>query len=112
MTDIRQLTEEYVAAFDMRDLDGVANLFAEDFVLTDSDVTALTPKDSVINYIQRIFSSHKHLSFEARNILVDGNVSVIHFTLILDQMTFNGVDLITWRNQKMSSMQAYLSPHT
>jgi ketosteroid isomerase-like protein len=110
MTDIRKLTEEYVAAFDIRDLDKIVNHFAEDFQLTDPDVTVLTPKGDVIDYIERLFSTHKTLSFKARDILVDGNTSVIHFTLKLDTMTLDGVDVISWKLGKMSCMHAYLTP--
>ena len=54
MTDIRKLTEEYVAAFDKRDLEKVAKHFAKDFELTDPNVSALTPKSAVIDYIKKL----------------------------------------------------------
>ena len=108
MTDIRQLTEEYVTAFDARDIDKVASLFAKDFILTDQEVTALTPKSDVIKYIKRLFVSHETLSFEARDIVVDGEKSVIHFTLTLDKLVLDGVDVITWKCSNMTTMTAYL----
>lgn len=110
MNNIRKLTENYVDAFDSRDLNKVAKHLAENFELTDPNVMSLAPKNNVIEYIKELFLSCENLSFEAHSIIVEGNVSVIHFTLILDLMIFDGVDLITWENQKMRSMKAYLSP--
>ena len=110
MSNLRQLTEKYVDAFDARDLEKVASFLAHDFELTDPDVTGLTPKKEVLRYIKDLFASNETLTFRAHNILVDGNTTVIHFTLILDLMIFDGVDLIAWENQKMRSMKAYLSP--
>ena len=109
MTDIRNLTEEYVAAFDSRDLDTVASYFSDGFKLTDPDVTALAPKANVLAYIKELFDSHDTLHFKARSILVDGNVSVIHFQLTLGAVMFEGVDLITWQHNQMISMTAYLN---
>ena len=109
MSDILKLTEGYVAAFGTRDINKVANYFADEFELTDPDVSALGPKGPVLEYIERLFSSHDTLEFEARNILVDGDKSVIHFTLALEDIVFDGVDVITWKFEKMTSMHAYLT---
>lgn len=110
MSDIRKLTEEYVAAFNACDLDKVASHFAADFKLTDPDVTALTPKNEVIKYIKKLFSSHDTLRFEASSIIVDGHKSVIHFSLTLGTLVLDGVDIIDWEFSKMKSMHAYLTP--
>ncbi|MDA9214569.1 nuclear transport factor 2 family protein [Planktomarina temperata] len=110
MVNIRKLTEEYVSAFNARDLDKVAKYLAEDFKLTDPDVTKLTPKGAVIKYINRLFTSNETLSFEALDIFVDGDTSVIHFCLTLDTLVLDGVDIVTWKNQRMTNMAAYLTP--
>jgi ketosteroid isomerase-like protein len=110
MTDIRKLTTDYVAAFGARDLDAVGFFFAEEFELTDPEVTALTPKDDVLKYIKGLFDTHETLNFNSHNILVDGNTSVIHFTLTLGTHIFDGVDIITWKSYKMIRMKAYLAP--
>ena len=110
MSDIRTLTAAYVAAFDARDLDKVAGFMAEDFELTDPEVTALTPKPAVLDYIKGLFDANTDLSFTAHRVLVDGDASVIHFTLTLGETVLDGVDLITWAAGKMVSMQAYLTP--
>lgn len=110
MIDIRKLTAGYVEAFDSRDLEKVGGYFAEEFELTDPEVTALTPKNDVLDYIKGLFDTHETLNFEAHNIIADGNVSVIHFTLTLGALVLNGVDIITWESDKMISMKAYLAP--
>ena len=110
MTDLRKLTWDYVAAFNARNLDKVGSFFAEEFELTDPEVTAITPKGNVLNYIKNLFDAHDNLHFEAHNIIVDGNTSVIHFTLKLGKLVLDGVDIITWKSNKMLNMKAYLTP--
>ena len=108
MTDIRKSTERYVSAFDARDLDEIARMLAEDFELTDHQVTALKPKSEVIEYIRTLFTAHKTLHFVAHNIIVDDLTSVINFTLTLNDQAFDGVDIITWTSGHMKSLTAYL----
>ena len=110
MTDIRKLTTDYVTAFHTRDLHKVAEHLADDFTLTDPEVTSLTPKNSVLDYINQLFDTHENLSFEAHSILVDDGASAIHFSLTLGEEIFDGVDLIHWKVGKMTSMHAYLTP--
>lgn len=110
MAHVRKLSNEYVAAFAARDLEKVGSFFAEKFELTDPEVTALTPKNEVLRYIKSLFDAHNKLKFDAHEIMIDGNKSVIHFTLSLDALVLDGVDIITWEADKMIKMHAYLTP--
>lgn len=111
MTDIRKLTESYVRAFDEKNLSAVAELMEENFFLTDPEVTELTPKASVLEYISVLFEENgPPFSFEADRILVDGNYSVIEFRLILGEAALKGIDIIEWEGKKMTSMRAHLTP--
>lgn len=109
MTNIRNLTAGYVAAFNARDLDKLAEYMAEKFTLTDPDVKALTPKSKVLDYIRDLFNAHEQMSFESHMIFVDGDTSIIHFTLTLNETVLDGVDLISWSSGRMTSMHAYLT---
>ena len=109
MPDIRKLTRAYVAAFDARDLDAVDALLANDFSLTDPSVTGLTPKSAVLKFIGGLFEENDRLSFAAHQILADGDMSVIHFTLTLNDAVLDGVDVIEWKDGMMISMNAYLT---
>lgn len=110
MPDIRTLTEGYVAAFDARDIDAVAGYFAPDFALTDPEVTGLTPKSAARDYVEGLFAANETVSFIAHHIVVEGTTSVIHFQLTLGTTVLDGVDLITWEGEQMSTMHAYLTP--
>ncbi|MDU9005239.1 nuclear transport factor 2 family protein [Sedimentitalea todarodis] len=107
MPDIRALTEGYVAAFDSRDTDAVAGYFAPNFALTDPEVTNLTPKSAARDYVGGLFAANETLSFVAHRIVVEGSTSVIHFQLTLGTTVLDGVDLITWQGEQMSTMHAY-----
>ena len=109
MGDIKKLTEKYVAAFNSRDLAKVESLLSKEFELTDPEVQALTPKADVLNYIKRLFDAHASFRFEAHEIIVDRNKSVIHFTLALGKTVLDGVDVITWNSGQMTKMYAYLT---
>lgn len=109
MPDLRALTQSYVAAFDARDLDAVAGFFADDFALTDPEVTGLTPKGAVRDYVGGLFEGNPELSFVAHDIVVEGDRSVIHFTLTLGETVLDGVDLIRWAGDRMATMHAYLT---
>ena len=109
--DLHALTAQYVAAFDAADPDAAGALMAEEFSLTDPGVTNLTPKARVLDFIRGIFeNAGGDLSFEAHNILADGSMSVIEFTLRLGDQSFDGVDLIDWKDGKMVAMRAHLTP--
>lgn len=108
--DLRALTERYVAAFHARDLDAVAALLAEEFELTDPEVTRLTPRANALDYIGGLFeATGESLSFVAERILVDGDHSAIEFELRLGDDVLKGVDMITWHGDRMVSMRAHLT---
>ncbi|BCK25590.1 TPA: nuclear transport factor 2 family protein [Vibrio cholerae] len=106
---IKTLTENYVAAFNSKDLEKLATFFAEDFVLTDPSVKVNGKKD-VLEYIQGIFSSVDSLTFKAKNIIVSNErKSVIEFSLIVNGSNLVGTDVIHWDNLGlMKVMDAYL----
>ena len=112
MNNIRALTQGYGASFDARDIDAVANYFAPDFVLTDPEVTNLTPMAAARDYVGGLFDANPALSFVAHNIVVDGDISVIHFTLTMSDTVLDGIDLIRWQGAHMAAMHAYLSPRS
>lgn len=106
---VRELTHGYVQAFNARSIEKLADYLAQDFTLTDPGVFNLTPKIKVLDYIQDLFDANEKLSFVANRILVDGNYSVIHFSLTLSDTILDGVDVITWEGEKMIKMHAYLT---
>jgi ketosteroid isomerase-like protein len=109
--DLRKLTRDYIAAFDQGDLDGVAALMDEGFVLTDPGNVALGPRDKVLDFIRNLFATAgERLSFRALTVLADGNHSAIEFELQVGDERFEGIDLIEWRDGRMVSMRAHLTP--
>jgi dTDP-glucose pyrophosphorylase len=103
------LTEEYVAAFNGKDIDKVATFFADDFMLTDPSVKVIG-KNNVLKYISGIFNSVDSFAFEAKNIIVSSErCSVIEFVLNIDGSSFVGTDVIHWDDTGlMKVMDAYL----
>ena len=110
MSDLRSLTEQYVSAFHSKDLAAISVLMAEDFTLTDPSVSSLGPREKALQYIKELFDNNPSLSFKARKILVDAPYSALHFAITLNGTIYDGVDMITWMEGKMISMDAYLTP--
>ena len=63
----------------------------------------------MLEYIQELFTNNPSLHFEAHKILVDAPHSALHFAITLDGKTYDGVDMITWVDGRMTRMDAYLT---
>jgi dTDP-glucose pyrophosphorylase len=101
-------TKRYVKAFSEKNIEAIRGFFSEDFCLTDPS-GLIKGRGPVLSYIEDIFKSCEWLSFEDKNIFVDGKCSIVEFLLKIDDKKFVGTDVITWDNQnKMVSMTAYL----
>ncbi len=108
--DIRTLTHAYVTAFHHRDIEAVAALMHEDFVLSDPENEALGPRDNVLRFIAGIFDrAGTSLAFRPKTVLVDGAHSAIEFGLTIEQDYLEGIDLIEWQDGRMISMRAHLT---
>ena len=106
---LKELTKQYVDAFNSKSIDKVAVLFADNFALEDPVVKRIEGKKEVLAAIQRIFNSCEHLSFEAKNIYQENQITIIEFTLKLDGTILTGTDIIEWNKQsQMSELRAYL----
>lgn len=108
--DIRALTHAYITAFHNRDIESVAALMHEDFVLTDPENEALGPRDRVLRFISDLFDrAGNSLAFRPQTVLVDGAHSAIEFELTIGQDFLEGIDLIEWQDGRMISMRAHLT---
>lgn len=105
---LKKLTQEYIKAFDNKDIESVSLLLTEDFALEDPVVKRIEGKESVLNAISGIFDSCNTLEFNSKNIYEEGTTTIIEFTLKLDDTILTGTDIIEWENNKMKELRAYL----
>lgn len=106
---LKELTRQYIKAFDVKDIYAVADLLNDTFALEDPVVKRIEGKQAVLEAIQRIFDSCQNLSFEGKNIYQDGNTTIIEFILRLDATVLTGTDIIEWNSEnKMTQLRAYL----
>lgn len=105
---LKKLTEEYIVAFNNKDIDAVSLLLTEDFALEDPVVKRIEGKESVLNAISGIFDSCNTLNFSSKNIYEEGSTTIIEFILKLDDTVLTGTDIIEWENNKMKELRAYL----
>ncbi len=105
---LKKLTEEYITAFNNKDIESVSLFLTENFALEDPVIKRVEGKESVLKAIFEIFNSCEMLNFSAKNIYQDGNTTIIEFTLKLDDTVLIGTDIIEWENDKMKELRAYL----
>ncbi|NBL00058.1 MAG: nuclear transport factor 2 family protein [Erysipelotrichia bacterium] len=105
---LKELTKQYIEAFDSKNLEQCAELFCDDFALEDPVVKRIEGKVKVLETMKGMFDSCDTLDFSAKNIYQDGNTTIIEFLLKLDDTTLTGTDIIAWKNNKMKELRAYL----
>jgi ketosteroid isomerase-like protein len=105
---LKELTKQYIEAFDGKDLEKCAELFTDNFALEDPVVKRIEGKEEVLKAIKDIFNSYNALNFSAKNIYQDNQTTIIEFVLQLDETILSGTDIIEWQNNKMKELRAYL----
>lgn len=105
---LKELTKQYIEAFDGKDLEKCAELFTDDFALEDPVVKRIEGKEEVLKAIKGIFESCNNLGFSAKSIYQDNQTTIIEFILKLDDTTLTGTDIIEWEDNKMKELRAYL----
>lgn len=103
-----QLTKQYIQAFSAKDISAVAKLLHDEFSLEDPVVKHIVGKEKCLLAIQDIFNSCEELNFFYKNLYEQGNTTIIEFVLILGESRLEGVDIIEWKDNKMSALRAYL----
>ena len=108
--DKRKLTQQYIAAFDAKELGAVAAMLDDAVVLTDpGNAKGISGTVAVVDMIQGLFDQTATLNFNARHIFIDGECSLIEFTLQLDDTYLQGVDVIEWNAVgQITALRAYL----
>lgn len=102
---LKNLTKTYVEAFNNKDLPLVLSLMNENFKLTDPG-NQIEGKEKCEDFLKDLFANE--ISFSAHDIFTDKDHSIIHFNIKINDNSLNGVDIIRWSNNKMSSLVAYL----
>lgn len=114
---LKQLTQGYIKAFGEKNLTELDSMLHKDFILMDTEIKKTSPnglkgKETCLNAMGQIFKSCNTLVFKAKNIFVCNNTSLIEFSLQIDTLLLEGVDIIEWEKQGdtfiMKELRAYL----
>jgi hypothetical protein len=105
----RKLTLSYIKAFNDKNIHEVLLLCDENIYLKDPN-NELFNKKELKDFLLDFFKND--ISFSAKEVITDDETkhdhSTIHFTLKVNDETFDGVDIIKWKNGKIVSLIAYL----
>ena len=109
---LKDLAKNYIQAFTNKDIETIATMLNEQFVLVvleDPVVKRVEGKENALEAIKSIFASCTQLEFKAKNIYVlEPNTTMIEFTLQLDSTHLQGVGIIEWQNNQLKELRAYL----
>lgn len=111
MKNISSLTQDYVNAFNSKNLEKTSELIHADAILFDpANPNGIFGKENVIKMISNLFNDIEDLNFKAKHIFCDvaKDTSIIEFELIIDKKTLKGVDVVQWENNKIIELRAYL----
>ncbi len=109
--DIIDKTTEYIKAFDAKDLNTVCNMLDNNITLFDpANPNGILGINDVKAMIKNLFDNTNSLAFTASNIFIDSKkqVSIIEFTLKLDDKVLKGTDIIEWNKGVIKELRAYL----
>jgi dTDP-glucose pyrophosphorylase len=105
---LHRSTQSYVRAFNRGDIKKILGFFSEYATLVDPG-NNLNGKSELEIFLIDFFEINQDVIFSANKILVDEDTSIIHFSLSLQNKVFKGVDVITWEDGLIKSLEAYLS---
>jgi ketosteroid isomerase-like protein len=107
MSDLKQLATQYFETFSRKDLDSLADMFTDTAVLRDWTGSA-DGKANVLTANKNIFDSVDSITVTPLALYEDGNtVSAEIEVLINNDLKLLVVDIITFENNKISSLRAY-----
>lgn len=103
------MTRDYIKAFTNKDIETISSMLNDQFVLEDPVVKRVEGKEKALEAIKNIFDSCLNLEFKTNKIYVlEPNITMIEFTLKLDNTQLQGVDIIEWQNNQLKELRAYL----
>ena len=109
MTNLIDLTTQYINAFASKELMLLEDFFNQDAILFDpANPMGVKGKKNIINIISGIFKEYDKLRFKEKNIFIDEDTTIIEFSLNLNEQQLVGTDIIKWKNNKILELRAYL----
>jgi ketosteroid isomerase-like protein len=110
MSDLIAKTKSYAAAVNDRNFAAVAAMLAEDVQCSDPLVSELTPKSAVVDFYRQQFELPiKQFEFIPRNIIQQGDTTVMEFDMVVEGATLKGVDVIEWNEGLIVNLRAYVN---
>ncbi|MES9968515.1 MAG: nuclear transport factor 2 family protein [Candidatus Thiodiazotropha sp.] len=110
MLDLIAKTKSYAAVVNDRNVADATEMFAEDIKCSDPLVSDLTPKSAVVDFYRQQFELPiERFEFIPRNVIQQGNTTVMEFDMVVENKTLKGVDVIEWKDGLIVNLRAYLN---
>ena len=108
---LRNLTEDYIHNFNKKDITAIGQmLHPTECCLSDPENIFLGAKNVEME-IKNLFE-FSTLVLEAKNLYVceENDTSFIEFKIQLNDNILDGVDIIEWKDNKITALRAYVNP--
>ena len=107
MKDLKKLAVKYFETFTHEDLDGLAEMFTEDVVLKDWEISA-TGKMGVLSANKNIFENVESIVVTPIYLYQDNDAVVAELSIVVNgREHLFVVDVLTFVGDKISSIRAY-----
>lgn len=107
MSNLKQLATQYFETFSRKDVDGLADIFSDDVVVRDWEISA-SGKVGVLAANKNIFDRVDTIIVTPLALYEDGNTVAAEIeVLINNDLKLLVVDVITFEANKISGLRAY-----
>jgi len=106
MNDLEKITKKYFSYFSNKDLSLLKEVFDENIQLIDWNIKCFGIKN-VLYEFKKIFLDFNNIFVQFRNIYYLDETVICEIIIQLDELELKVVDIITFRENKIISINAY-----
>lgn len=105
----KSLSYKFAEYFSGKDLNQMATILDDNIAVYDPGKVT-TGKGNFLNLLKSNFDKTNTIIFRVLHVYQEGNTTVLEFKLAFDNNKYNGVDIFTWKNNKIVEIRCYYYP--
>jgi ketosteroid isomerase-like protein len=105
----KSLSYKFAEYFSGKDINHMDSILDDNIVVYDPGKVT-TGKENFLNLLQGNFTKTNTIVFRVLHVYQEGNTTVLEFKLAFDNNKYNGVDIFTWKDNKIVEIRCYYYP--
>jgi ketosteroid isomerase-like protein len=105
----KNLSYKFAQYFSNKNLEGMASLLSDDIVVYDPGKVT-KGKENFLKLLKSNFDKTNTILFPIFHMYQQGKTTIFEFKLSFDNDTYEGVDVVEWKNNKMKEIRCYYYP--